>query len=139
MPARDTPRSLRPPSAKSQKPAPKARVLSRTSIAQNSSQHGSSDSNTFSTPGDSEVAFALGAIEALETIVKTLLTRFQQRGSSTLHCRLLRGNLSEFRVWLEHNRKKADPSYLSEGLAVLEDICKVSLDPLYPTTDWSRK
>jgi hypothetical protein len=82
--------------------------------------------HTSSTLGDSEVDFALGALEALDTIVSTLIRRYEHRSSSNYYCRLLRGNIAEFRVWLEHNRKKADPSYFSEGLAVLEDICKVS-------------
>jgi hypothetical protein len=82
--------------------------------------------HTSSTLGDSEVDFALGALEALDTIVSTLIRRYEHRSSSNYYCRLLRGNIAEFRVWLEHNREKADPSYFSEGLAVLEDICKVS-------------
>ena len=105
-----------------------------TSIAQDGFQHNSSDPNTSGTLGDTDVDFALRATEALEAIVKTLVTRFQQRGSTTLNCRLLRGNLSEFRVWLEHNRNNADPAYFSEGLAVLEDICKVNLPSCILTT-----
>lgn len=138
--ARDSSRTLKPSGLIIPKPAPKTRVLSRTSTSQDGSQHGPLNSKIFSTLGESEVDFALGAIEALETIVKTLLTRFQQRGSSTLYCRLLRGNLSEFRVWLEHNRKKSDLSYFSEGLDVLEDICKVSLPSFHChlTIGWSK-
>jgi hypothetical protein len=125
--ARDSPLTSRHPGSGDPKPTPKARVSPRISIAQNGSQHGSSDPHIFGTPGDTEVDFALRATEALETIVKALLTRFQQRGSSALNCRLLKANLSEYRVWLEHNRNNADPSYFFEGLAVLEDICKVNL------------
>jgi hypothetical protein len=125
--ARDSLRTSIRPGPGGPKPTPRARVSPNTPIARDGSQHGSSDPNASGTLGDTEVDFALGATEALETIVKTLLTRFEQRGSSTSNCRLLRGNLSEFRVWLEHNRNNADPSYFFEGLAVLEDICKVSL------------
>lgn len=73
---------------------------------------------------DSEIEFALGAIEILEKLVKALITRYEKKGSAGF-CTLLRSDLSQIRIWLENTRTRADENYFAEILDLLEAICKV--------------
>ena len=70
--------------------------------------------------------FALGVVDILQRLVKTLITRYQNRGPG-LFCTILSGDLVEIRNWLEDNRKHVDESHFSEVLTLLESLCKVSL------------
>jgi hypothetical protein len=104
-------------------PTTKIQSATTSSVSKRGLQHGQISSST--ALQDSGADFALKVVIALEATAKEIVDRYDHKGS-TRYCGMLRMHLSQIRVWLEDNENAANPSYVSEILVALEDLCRVS-------------
>lgn len=82
---------------------------------------------------ETERDLALKAIKALEGLVKTISTRYQDRHLDLFRpCQLLSGHLAEAHLWLD-GEARPNPFTLGNILVLLESICKVGCHVLITT------